>query len=79
LFGTETTKGGPIVNNTFGVGMPHAGSARALHVVTAATGTHAALAAFASHAAAPAAAGIAPQRKRRTAAATNASVNGGTS
>jgi hypothetical protein len=67
-------------NTTFGVSMPHAGSGRALHVVTATTAPAlAALAAFATHAAAaPAAAGIAPQRKRRTAAATDASVNGGT-
>jgi hypothetical protein len=60
--------------NTFGVGMP-AGTGRVLRVATALP-THAMFAAHA--AAAPAAAGIAEQRKRRTAAATDASVDGST-
>jgi hypothetical protein len=59
--------------NLFGVGMP-AGSARDLRVATGLP-SHAAHAAHAAAATAPA--GIAEQRKR-TAAATDASVDGGT-
>ena len=47
--------------NPFGVSMPAAGRVRALHAATAR----------------PAHAGTAAQRKRRTAAATDASVDGG--
>jgi hypothetical protein len=58
----------------FGVGMS-AGAARDLRVATV-WPPHAAHAAHAAAASAPA--GIAEQRKRRTAAATDASVDGGT-
>jgi len=68
-------------SNPFGVGMPVAGNARALHVTARPAHASAAPAANGSvtaHATAVRAAiGAAAQRKRRTAAATHASVDGG--
>ena len=61
------------INAFTGVGV--AGMSRTLHAGSAAAATHPA---FWTHAAAGAAAAIAPQRKRRTATATGASVDRGT-
>jgi hypothetical protein len=75
LFAPRRRKEAPIMKNTnlFGVGM-RAGAARDLRVSTV-WPSHATVAAHA--AAGSAAVGIAEQRKRRTAAATDASVDGG--